>query len=251
MTELAASAFLIGLLGGVHCVTMCGGIVGALNLAPRRVIPLQVQGNAALTATSLSGGAMPLHLAYSGGRIASYAVAGALVGGVGGVAALAESMLPVQMLLGVAANVLLVALGLYLAGFGALIARLERAGSSLWRRVAPFGRRFLPADTPGRAFAVGAVWGWLPCGLVYSVLATALMSGGAAQGGAVMLAFGLGTLPNLVAAGVAAQRMRALLARPLARRTAGALVAGLGVLGLARVPGLVEHVRAGLLCVVS
>jgi sulfite exporter TauE/SafE len=212
---------------------MCGGIVGALTVqTPRR------------------RRAWDLHLAYSAGRIASYAAAGAIVGMIGGAGLMFNQVLPVQMLLYVLANLVLVSLGLYLAGFGNQLARIEVLGAWLWRRVQPYSARVLPADTAGKAFVLGTLWGWLPCGLVYSLLATALLSGGAGSGAAVMLAFGLGTLPNLLLAGMAFKRLRGIASDPRIRLAMGALVAGFGVVGLARAADLGEHIRQGLLCII-
>ena len=238
MIELASSAFLVGLLGGAHCAAMCGGIVGALSLHAR---PPALRAGAA-------GAQLAIHAAYSAGRIGSYAVAGAIAGAVGGAALVVGAALPAQLVLAVIANALLVLLGLYLAGLGGLVGRLEALGRGLWSRIAPLGRRFVPADTPARALGIGAVWGWLPCGLVYSVLAIALLSGDALRGAAVMLAFGLGTAPNLLVAGVAAGRLRVALSRPRTRVLAGVAVAALGILGALRTPGLVEQIRQGLAC---
>jgi hypothetical protein len=189
-----------------------------------------------------------MHVAYSTGRIGSYAAAGAIAGGVGGVATLADTVMPLQIALALVANALVVLLGVYLAGAGSGVARLEAIGSALWRRVAPLGKRFLPVDTPARAIGAGAVWGWLPCGLVYSVLALALVSGDALRGATVMLAFGLGTAPNLLVAGLALERFRSRLARPRVRLAAGLAVAALGVWGAIRTPGLIERVREGIAC---
>jgi len=245
METLALSAFLVGLLGGVHCAAMCGGIVAALNLHGRR--PLLSAAGGGTVATDVVG-QLPLHVAYSAGRIASYGAAGAIAGGLGGVSALAGTVLPIQIALAFVANALVVLLGVYLAGAGSGIARLEAIGGALWRRVAPIGRRFLPADTPLRAIGAGAVWGWLPCGLVYSVLALALVSGDALRGATVMLAFGLGTAPNLLVAGLALERFRGRIAQPRVRLAAGLAVAALGVWGAIRTPGLVERVREGIAC---
>jgi sulfite exporter TauE/SafE len=228
-----AAAFLIGLLGGVHCVGMCGGIVGALTVqAPRR------------------GHAWDLHLAYSAGRIASYAAAGAIMGMIGGAGLMFDRVLPVQLLLYVLANLLLVSLGLHLAGVGSQLTRLEALGASLWRHVQPYSAKVLPADTAGKAFILGMLWGWLPCGLVYSLLATALLSGGVGSGAAVMLAFGLGTLPNLLLAGMVFKRLRDITSDRRVRLAAGALVAGFGVAGLVRAADLGEHIRQGLPCII-
>lgn len=228
-----AAAFLIGLVGGVHCVGMCGGIVGALTLqTPRRQR------------------AWDLHLAYSAGRIASYAAAGAVMGMIGGAGLIFSRILPMQMLLYVLANLVLVGLGLYLAGLGNQLARLESLGAWLWRRVQPYSARVLPADTVAKAFVLGTLWGWLPCGLVYSLLAVALVSGGAASGATVMLAFGLGTLPNLLLAGMAFKRLRDIASNRHLRLASGALVAGFGFAGLAKAANLGEHIRQGLLCII-
>lgn len=204
--------FLIGLLGGTHCVGMCGGIVGALSLGgPSR---------------------LPLHLAYNGGRIASYALAGALAGALGGLSLVLAGQLPLRIVLYVLANLMLVAMGLYLTGVTRALAFTERAGQHLWRRIQPLTRRFLPVRSTVQAFPLGLLWGWLPCGLVYSALATALTSGSAARGAGLMLAFGLGTLPNLLLAGLLAARLRAYAAKPAVRLTAGLLVLGFGAWGL-------------------
>jgi hypothetical protein len=246
LTEIATSAFLVGLLGGVHCVAMCGGIVSALNLRPAQGAGLRVGPGGAAVAAAVAQA--PLHLAYSAGRIASYGMAGAIAGGIGGTAAMLQAVLPAQVVLAVAANGLVILLGLYLAGLGRSVAGLERLGAALWRKVSPLGRRWLPADSAPKALAVGAVWGWLPCGLVYSILALALVSGNAARGALVMVAFGLGTLPNLLAAGLAVGTLRALLRRRGVRFAAGLAVAALGLFGVLRTPGLAEHVRQGLAC---
>ena len=228
-----AAAFLTGLLGGVHCVGMCGGIVGALTVqTPRR------------------RNAWNLHLAYSAGRISSYAAAGAIAGMIGGIGLMFNQILPVQLLLYVLANLVLVSLGLYLAGVSNLLARLEGLGAWLWRCAQPYGAKVLPADTAAKAFALGTLWGWLPCGLVYSLLATALMSGGAGSGAAVMLVFGLGTLPNLLLAGMLFKRLRDITSNRRVRLAAGALVAGFGIAGLAKAANLGEHIRQGLLCII-
>jgi sulfite exporter TauE/SafE len=126
---------------------------------------------------------------------------------------------------------------------------LERAGGGLWRLLQRAGARLRPASGPGGAFATGLAWGCIPCGLVYSVLATALVSGSALRGAMIMAALGVGTLPNVLAAGLVAERLRGFVRRPRVRLMAGLLVAAIGIWGLARIPGLPEHVRQGLLCI--
>ena len=204
--------FVVGLLGGTHCIGMCGGIVGALSI-----------GGPARTA---------LHLAYNAGRILSYGVAGALAGGLGGASLVLGGQLPLRLALFVLANLMLVALGLYLMGVTRALAFSERFGQRLWRHVQPLSRRYLPARHVAQAFPLGLLWGWLPCGLVYSALITALTSGSALRGAGLMLAFGAGTLPNLLLAGLLAVRMRAYAAKPAVRLSAGLLVLAYGLWGL-------------------
>ena len=129
---------------------------------------------------------------------------------------------------------MLLAQGLYLAGVWQGLARLERAGGRIWSHIKPWSRRLLPVDSASKAAALGALWGWLPCALVYSVLTIALASGHPVSGALTMLAFGLGTLPNLLAMGLAASRMRPLIRDVRVRRIAGALIIGFGAIGLVR-----------------
>ncbi len=192
MTEFSIVAvFFVGLLGGVHCLGMCGSIVG--------IFSAQLPKNKAR---------WPFHLAYNGGRLASYAAAGALAGAIGRAGLLLRDVVPVQHLLFALSSLMLVALGLYLAGIWGMVRRIEQAGGMLWRHIQPLARGLLPVTTPARALLLGALWGWLPCGLVYSVLVTALASGSAQSGALVMLAFGLGTLPNLLAIGLFWEKSR-------------------------------------------
>jgi hypothetical protein len=226
--------FLVGLLGSVHCAGMCGGIVGALSLAPLRVRP-----GAAVIVLRSAGTAVPAArtLAYNAGRIASYAAAGALAGGLAGGAARWTALPLLQGAAYVAANLLLVALGLYLMDVWRGVARIEAAGGRLWRHVGPLLRRVGPPDTGGRMFLAGALWGWLPCAMVYSVLVSAMLSGSAGRGAAVMLAFGLGTLPMMMALGLAGARLRGWLQLKAVRLACGAAVLGFGLIGLARAAG--------------
>ena len=224
--------FLIGLLGGTHCVSMCGGIVGALTVN----MPGQ------------STRQWPIHLAYSVGRISTYVALGAALGAVGTAGLLFNDVLPVQMGLYVLANLMLIALGLYLTGFTQLLAPVERAGMVVWKRVQPLTRRFLPARNAAQALPLGMLWGFLPCGLVYSVLTTALLTGSATRGAGMMLAFGLGTLPNLLLAGMLFKRFRDLTRNTRVRFAAGMLVLGFGLFGLYHAPILGGNLWSGIVC---
>lgn len=227
------AVFLIGLLGGTHCVGMCGGIVGALTVQAPGAPPR-----------------LKLHLAYNLGRIASYTLAGALLGAVGGLGLLLNHLLPVQMALYIFANVMLVALGLYLTGMSRALALTERWGQRLWRRIQPLTGRYLPARGVAQALPLGLLWGFLPCGMVYGVLATALVAGSWERGAGLMLAFGLGTLPNLLLAGLLLVRLRRFTSQRAVRVASGLLVLGFGVFGLANAATLGGRLWQGVVCVV-
>jgi sulfite exporter TauE/SafE len=219
MTEFSIIAvFFVGLLGGVHCLGMCGSIVGILTgQLPK------------------DGARWPFHLAYNSGRIASYTVAGMLVGAIGQAGLLFRDAVPVQHLLFALSSLMLIALGLYLAGLWSMVRRIEQLGSVLWQRIQPLTRFVFPITSPLRALLLGMLWGWLPCGLVYSVLVTALASGHPQSGALIMLAFGLGTLPNLLVIGLFWERCRRWVQSPRVRLFAGLVVMAFGVYGLVKV----------------
>ncbi len=208
------AALISGLVGGVHCVGMCGGIVGTMTLGIARH-PLRVQ--------------LPYHLAYNGGRITSYLLAGALMGGVGMLLAGWLPLYLAQRLLLLLAGVFMLLLGLYLGGWWSLLGGLERLAGGVWRRLEPWARQLLPIRDRWQAFRVGLVWGWIPCGLVYAMLANAIATGSPLGGALVMLAFGLGTLPNLLGVGLLAGAAAHLAHSPLARQIAGGIMILFGV----------------------
>ncbi|WP_434677368.1 sulfite exporter TauE/SafE family protein [Pseudomonas sp. R1-18] len=226
MLELAPqllSAFILGLLGGGHCLGMCGGLMGALTLA----IPLEQRGRR-----------LRLLLAYNLGRVLSYAATGLLIGVLGW--AVASS--PGATGLRVAAALLLIAMGFYLAGWWSGLTRIEQLGRGLWRLIQPVAGRLLPVSTVPRALLLGGLWGWLPCGLVYSTLLWAASQGNAVHSGLLMLAFGLGTWPILLATGLAAERSTALLRKRGVRMAGGLLVI---LFGLWTLPGPHQHMLTG------
>ena len=239
--------FLIGLLGGVHCVGMCGGIVSAFAIAtPRRAFPVPVAAAGRLPAAVADSGVRVL--AFNAGRIGSYALAGAFAGMLGSVPALIN-LAAVQTAAYWLANVMLVLLGLTLMNAWHGLARIEAVGRVAWRRVQPLMRGLLPVQNPLQALALGALWGWVPCGMVYSVLMTALLTGSAAQGALVMFAFGLGTLPLLFTMGMAGTSLQAFLQKPVVRLAAGLLVLAFGVLGLVRVGAGLSHGWLDAVCI--
>lgn len=226
--------FLAGLVGGVHCVGMCGGIVGAFSATGRRAFPVPVVTMTAATAIDATMGNGLRMTAYHAGRIGSYMTAGTIAGGViGGVQSLAQ--LAWLQLAGLwLANLMLIALGLYLMRAWLGLTWLEAKGQLLWRHLQPYTRRLLPLDSPGKALALGMLWGWLPCGMVYSMLTLAMLAGSATRGAAVMLAFGLGTLPALASAGLVGTRLAEDMRTPRMRQAAGLIVLGFGIFGIAR-----------------
>ena len=211
---LAASLFLLGLASGVHCIGMCGGFVAAFS--SRKVIAIQPAGR---RWRSL--------LVFNAGRITSYSFAGAIAGVIGGRFA---QLLDAQTALYVLANVMFIAIGLHLAGVTSLSV-VEKFGAPLWRRLQPLAAKAMG----GGAYTAGLLWGWIPCGLVYGALAAAAFAGTAAGGALAMAAYGLGTLPWLMAGGFAITKTT--------RAAAGAAVLAFGVYGLAHGADL-----RGLLC---
>jgi len=218
LAPLLLSAVILGLLGGGHCLGMCGGLMGALTLA----IPREQR--------SRRFGL----LAYNLGRILSYTAAGLLIG----LAGWAVASSPAAMILRVIAALLLIAMGLYLAGWWSGLTRLESLGRGLWRYIQPVASRLLPVSSLPRALLLGALWGWLPCGLVYSTLLWAASQGNAIDSALLMLAFGLGTWPVLLATGIAAERTTALLRKRGVRMAGGLLVILFGIWTL---PGPHQH----------
>ena len=209
------SAFAAGLLGGVHCIGMCGGIVGALGFAT-----VQQQKSLNFYAILLS---------YNVARISSYVLAGSLMGGISALAVYWLDIRLLQISMQWFAAVLMIVLGLYLAGWTSVLVHIEKAGAGLWRILEPQARRFLPVRTIPQAFVLGLLWGWLPCGLVYSVLLWSVASANVVDGALLMLCFGLGTLPNLLAMGVFAQRLSGLVRNLRVRQLAGVMVMGFGL----------------------
>lgn len=218
MLELSlTAAFLVGLLGGGHCVGMCGGIVGAVSMTLPNSQPK-----------------FPFLIGYNLGRISSYALAGVIAGAVGASSFFLDHILPIEKLLYALASIMLVLLGLYLAGIWRVLTKLEHMGAKLWQRIQPYSQKLLPVQSLPQSFLLGSLWGWLPCGLVYSVLVAAIATASPFEGGLLMLAFGLGTLPTLLAMGMTAVRLKAFLQNLWFRRLSGLIIAGFGVIGLLR-----------------
>jgi sulfite exporter TauE/SafE len=230
----AFAAFSLALVGGLHCAGMCGGIVGALQLNRPRQLP----------ASRLAAG-------YHAGRLLSYTLAGLLVGAIGA-ALYAADVMPVQAALLALGSLMLLAIGVSMFGPSAWLKRAEPVGIWLWKLVAPLARRVYPPHSGMQALAAGLAWGWIPCGMVYAALPLALVAGGPLEGALVMAAFGLGTLPNMLAVDAAvhgigrASDAGTVRAFTWARPLAGVAIVVFGLSGMAhaaRVAGLAgaEH----------
>lgn len=231
---VVTSAFIAGLMGGAHCAAMCGGIVGIVSGPRAGGEPVPRQWRYAL--------------AYNGGRIFSYAVAGALAGALGQGGLWLRGGPLAQHIMMFVAGAMLLLLALYVAGVTPVARGIEAAGAVVWRRVQPYSRWFLPVDSVPRALGLGAVWGWLPCGMVYALLLTAMATADARQGALVMFAFGLGTLPNLLAIALLFGQVRKLAAlRPL-RVASGIVIGGLGIFGILKATQPAIFAADGLLC---
>lgn len=234
MLGVLISAWLLGTLGSVHCLAMCGAFVAAA---------------AARDAGAEHGSAAPLlpaltlarrQLAYHAGRIACYALLGAVFGAAGVAALDAAALLPLQKTLYIAANVFLILIGLSLALRTPGIAWLQHAGARFFARILPALRPLLARPGFGGRIALGLVWGLVPCALVYAALPLALFAGGAYQGALVMVAFGAGTLPTLSAAGFFLRLPQRALGAQRWRYLAASVVIAFALLGLYRsvfVPG--------------
>lgn len=220
MGSMILVAFVVGLLSALHCLGMCGGIMGALSVAlpeSTRTRPARLLGFLA---------------AYNLGRILSYTLAGALAGSLGLTLVEGTGSVELGLVLRAVAALLMVLAGLHLAGWLPAVGRIERLGAPLWRRLEPLAHRLVPVRTLGRAALYGAVWGWLPCGLVYAMLGAAAGQATVLGGAATMAAFGAGTLPTLLVTGLFASRVYRLRRRPLLQQAGGLAVALVGAVAL-------------------
>jgi sulfite exporter TauE/SafE len=228
-----ASAFILGLFSTVHCVGMCGGIIGALGLS----LPDNIRQRRQRHVFFIS--------LYNLGRILSYSFAGLVVGYIGAEAAAYTDMSGGPSILRYTGVVLMIAIGLYLAGWLPQLSKVERIGVPLWKLLEPMGRKLVPVNTMPRALLYGLVWGWLPCGMVYFVLVWALTSGSAAQGALTMAAFGLGTLPSMIAAGVAMSSLKRFTQMKTVRQLVGVVVIAMAIGSLLMPMGGHKHGHAG------
>ncbi|GAB1596220.1 sulfite exporter TauE/SafE family protein [Lysobacter claricitrinus] len=209
-----ASALLTGLVGSGHCAVMCGGIAtGFPAMAPRGGWRYVVEPNV--------------------GRVIGYAMAGAIAGGLGHAIVSVAALPELRIALRVATGLVLLVVGLRLWRGTASTSPYSTLGNGMWRLLKPLQRRLLPASTSTRRLALGALWGWLPCGLSTTLLAAAWLQASALGGATTMAAFGLGTLPVMLPLTWSGQRLGQRLLRGRAREVAGLVVATAGALTIA------------------
>ncbi len=218
MTIGLLSAFMLGFWGSLHCVGMCGGIVGVLNNSLADKNRQQAKNK------------WQFWLAYNIGRIFSYAIAGGIAAFVG--SSLFKIINPdyahrIGLML---SGLFLIAFGLYLSGWWHGLSWIEKKGTVLWQQISPFTQKFVPVEHLYQALCLGALWGWLPCGLVYSALVWMFTLPRVADGMIYMAAFGLGTLPMLLFMSGTADTISRLARSNLIRKIAGTTVIVFGVI---------------------
>lgn len=211
-------AFAMGLFSSMHCIGMCGSIIGTLTLS----LKPEVRATKALL--------FPYVLNYNLGRITSYSLAGMLVGVIEALLSMPFGEGHGHRVLQILSALIMSGAGLYIAGWFPRFAYIEKAGARFWKWIEPYGRRLIPVKTRQQAFLFGMVWGWLPCGLVYAALALAATTGDIVHSGLTMLTFGLGTLPAVMSVGIITSTLTRLSKMQSFKRIVGLLMIVLALL---------------------
>lgn len=212
------AAFIVGLFSSLHCVTMCGSIIGTLTLSlkpeirenKRRLVPFIIN--------------------YNLGRIFSYTTGGLIAGFLGSIIILPFNHETGYRALQILSATIMAGAGLFLAGWFPGFAYIEKFGSILWKLLDPIGRKLLPVTKLYQAFVFGIIWGWLPCGLVYTALALATTTGNIVSSALTMLLFGIGTLPAIVSVGAMGGAVSKLVRMNRFRHAIGILLIILAIL---------------------
>ena len=208
------TALLLGLFGASHCLVMCGGVAAAAG---------QLDTQHRVRASLL----------FNFGRITSYTLAGLIVGSLGlWLSSLHEALM---ITLRSIAGLMLILMGLYVARWALWLTRIEQIGQLFWRRVQPHAQKRLGRSDPASQWLLGMLWGWLPCGLIYSTLSWVAANGQPAMGALTMFVFGLGTFPAILSAGLASASVMNIIRHQWARNIAGLLLIGYGCWTLASV----------------
>ncbi|MGH8549364.1 MAG: sulfite exporter TauE/SafE family protein [Methylococcales bacterium] len=210
-------AFVMGLFSSLHCLGMCGSIIGALTLGLRQDIRRSTQT------------LFPYVLSYNLGRISSYTAAGLLVGVLHHVFILPFNQIDGYRVLQIGSALIMGGAGLYIAGWFPRFAYIERIGSRFWHLIEPLGRRLIPIHTMPSSFSFGVIWGWLPCGLVYAALALSATADQIHRSALTMLFFGLGTLPAVMGVGIMTSLLGSVANSRRLRRFAGIFMIALAL----------------------
>jgi sulfite exporter TauE/SafE len=216
LLPILSAALVAGLVGSAHCLGMCAGISGLFA----------VKAEAASMRASV-----PTAFVYNAGRVITYAVLGAIVAAFGSVIIKASPNLAVSIRM--LSGIIIILVGLQVAFNLRALRVIERMGGTLWAKIAPAAQKLVPVDSLPKAFGLGLIWGWLPCGLVYSVLMIAATSASPAGGAATMVAFGIGTMPAMMLSGLGAARVSTAMQRRGTRLGLGILVIVMGLLTIA------------------
>ncbi|MFT5705856.1 MAG: sulfite exporter TauE/SafE [Oceanospirillaceae bacterium] len=200
------SAFFLGVLGSAHCIGMCGGIASSISLSQGTSKTLNI-------------------LFYNIGRIASYTIAGAVLGSLN----IASRYNILEVPLRTFAALMLIAMGLYVAHWWRGLTKIEAIGHQLWRFISPAASKLLPVKNFRQAFTLGAFWGWLPCGLVYSTLIWSSAANSSLSSATLMLFFGLGTLPAMMTTSLLAKQLKSLLSKRISQQISGSIIIGFGL----------------------
>lgn len=208
--DLMITAFIMGLVGGVHCIGMCGGIVGSLSMS---------------LSTQVSPKPKALYwyvLNYNLGRISSYVFAGLIVGLI---SSFTLQQLPnPHEISRIISGSFSIALGLYISQIWMGLNKIEKIAMPMWKKIQPYTKNYMPPKSPLKALPLGFLWGWLPCGLVYSVLPLAYSADNPIDASLVMLSFGLATLPLLMMLGSSAMWLKQKMQNKILRMVLGILL---------------------------
>jgi len=230
--NILLSAFLMGFLGSSHCMAMCGGIVGVLSQHDA-CMPKPHQGTLGVVLT------------YNTGRIASYCCIGLLTGYIGYIGVALFEKDSAMLFSRIFTSVFMLSFGFYLLGWPSFLPFLEKKGQAIWRLISPLTGKLLPIRSLKQSLLLGVIWGWLPCGLVYSAVALSLSTTRPMYGALTMLFFGLGTLPALLMMGLASHKLTQLKQSPYVRRVAGGIIIILALLNLFSIGLLPSTLHAG------
>lgn len=208
------AALLTGLMGGVHCAAMCGGIAtGFSAMGPRAGWRYAIEPNV--------------------GRVLGYVLAGAAVGLFGRALVDVANVDGLATALRAAAGAVLIIIGLRMLDRGGRLAMLAKPGAAVWNALRPLQRPLLPADRTHKRVALGMLWGWMPCSLSTTLLLAAWLQGDAMRGALTMAAFGFGTLPVMLPLTWSGARIGQRLQRGAARRWAAGLIMSAGAVTIA------------------